>query len=196
MNKNKFTFPVGYHDFHKDQVFNFQLNRWYSFGYARFEDMQEAGMKIKNFSDWKMVLTQLAEKAASEKRLLNAAFYYRAAEFYTFEGDPDKEILYHKFSDLFYRVFEDAIKRFEVPYSNAFLPAIEVSHAGEKTKGTIVMFGGFDSYIEEFYSWMRYFANHDYKVIAFEGPGQGAARKKYGLALNYKWENPTKAVLD
>lgn len=197
MSKSKFTFPVGYHDFHKDQVFNFQLNRWYSFGYARFEDMQEAGQKIENFADWKRELTQLAEKAVSEKRLMNAAFYYRAAEFYTFEEDPDKEPLYDKFSDLFYKVFKkDDIGRFKVPYKKSFLPAMEVSPVAGKTKGTIVMFGGFDSYIEEFYSWMRYFADHGYKVIAFEGPGQGAARKKYGLALDYEWEKPTKAVLD
>ena len=58
------------------------------------------------------------------------------------------------------------------------------------------MHGGFDSFIEEFYSWMRYFADHDYEVIAFEGPGQGAARRKFGLALDYEWEKPTKAVLD
>ena len=192
----KFTFPVGYHDFHKDQLFNFQLNRWYSFGYARFEDMQEAGGRIESFADWKREMTQLAEKAVAEKRPMNAAFYYRAAEFYTFEGDPDKDSLYDKFSDLFYRVFRDDIKRFKVPYKKTFLPAMEVPPVGSKAKGTIVMFGGFDSYIEEFYSWMRYFADHGYRVIAFEGPGQGAARKKYGLALDYKWEKPTKAVLD
>jgi pimeloyl-ACP methyl ester carboxylesterase len=71
-----------------------------------------------------------------------------------------------------------------------------VSRKGNGKKGTIVMHGGFDSYIEEFYSWMRYFAENGYEVIAFEGPGQGAARKKYGLALDYEWEKPTKAVLD
>jgi hypothetical protein len=46
-NKNKFAFPVGYHDFHKDPAFNFQLNRWYTMGYARFEDMQAAGQICK-----------------------------------------------------------------------------------------------------------------------------------------------------
>ena len=33
------SFPVGYHKFHKKQFYNFQLNRWYSIGYTRFEDM-------------------------------------------------------------------------------------------------------------------------------------------------------------
>lgn len=45
--KTEFKFPVGYHDFHKDQVFNYQMNRWYSMGYARMEDMKEAATNIK-----------------------------------------------------------------------------------------------------------------------------------------------------
>jgi hypothetical protein len=28
------SFPVGYHKFHEKQLYNFQLNRWYSIGYA------------------------------------------------------------------------------------------------------------------------------------------------------------------
>ena len=195
--ESRFIFPVGYHEFHKDQLFNFQLNRWHSLGYARFDDMQVIGQKIHDFIDWKRELTQLAESAVAENRLMNAAFYYRAAEFYTFDKDPDKEPLYDKFSDLFYKAFEKGgIERFKVPYNETFLPALKVSHTGSGKKGVIVMHGGFDSYIEEFYSWMRYFADHGYEVIAFEGPGQGAARKKYGLALDYEWEKPTKAVLD
>lgn len=43
---------------------------------------------------------------------------------------------------------------------------------------------------------MKYFSNHGYEVIGFEGPGQGAALKKYGLPLTYEWEKPTKAILD
>ena len=43
---------------------------------------------------------------------------------------------------------------------------------------------------------MNFFSDNGYEVIAFDGPGQGAARKKYGLALDYEWEKPTKAILD
>ena len=100
-NKSKFTFPVGYHEFHKDQLFNFQLNRWYSLGYTRFKDMKEAGQKIKTFEDWKIEMVKLAEKAVSEERFMNAAFYYRASEFFVSREDPDKELLYDKFIDFF-----------------------------------------------------------------------------------------------
>ena len=159
--------------------------------------MAEAGAsKMSTFQEWKAEMLKLAERAVAEDRLMNAAFYFRAAEFYALSDDPDKEVLYDKFTDLFYQVFQhDEIERFKVPYNDAHLPAIRVSADGEK-KGTIVMHGGFDSFIEEFYSWMRYFATRGYEVVAFEGPGQGAARKKYGLALDYEWEKPAKAVLD
>jgi pimeloyl-ACP methyl ester carboxylesterase len=196
MNKTAFTFPVGYHPFHVEQLYNFQLNRWYSLGYARFEDMVEAGKRIRTFNEWKPVMLQLAEKAVSENRLMNAAFLYRAAEFYTLPKDPDKESLYDRFIELFYRVFQnDGVERITIPYLDTFLPAIKVPASSNK-KGIIVIHGGFDSFIEEFYSWMRYFSDNGYEVLAFEGPGQGAALKKYGLPLTYEWEKPVKAVLD
>ena len=195
-NKTKFTFPVGYHEFNKDQVYNFQLNRWHSLGYARFEDMKEVGQKVKTFEDWKSEMLKLAEKAVSEKRFMNAAFYYRAAEFYVLQDNPEKSLLYSKFIEFFNKAFEkDAIERFEVPYNKSFLPAMKIP-AENKKKGTIVMHGGFDSFIEEFYSMMRYFSEQGYEVIAFEGPGQGGARRKYGLPLDYEWEKPAKAILD
>jgi len=195
--RSQFVFPVGYHQFHKDQLFNFQLNRWYSLDYARFEDMREAGQKIDSFEEWKSEMLRLAEIAVSRGRLLNAGFYYRAAEFYTFQEDSDKESLYDKFIELFYGVFQnDQIGRFQVPYTSRFLPAMRIPPESGKRRGTIVMHGGFDSLIEEFYSWMRFFSNRGYEVVAFEGPGQGAARRKYGLALDYRWEEPTKAVFD
>ena len=50
--------------------------------------------------------------------------------------------------------------------------------------------------MEEFYSFAHYFSDLGYDVIIFEGPGQGAALKEYGLSLIYQWEKPVKAVLD
>ena len=191
-----FTFPVGYHQFHKDQLFNFQLNRPYSLGYARFDDLQEAGKRIGTFGEWKTEMLRLATESLSEGRLINAAFYYRAAEFYTFPDDPDKEPLYDKFSELFYRAFEDhGIERIQVPYGESMLPAIAVEPEG-KPRGTIILHGGYDSFIEEFYSLMQYFAASGFKVIGFEGPGQGAARRKSGLPLDYRWEEPVGSVLN
>jgi len=146
----EFHFPVGYHQFHKEQVFNFQLNRWYSLGYARFEDIKEFGQRINTFEEWKTEMLKLGDKAVAEDRLMNAAFYYRAAEFYTLLGDPDKDALYDKFIDLFYQALRnDEIERLKVPYEDAYLPTIRIRPTNAEKKGTIVMHGGFDSFIEE-----------------------------------------------
>lgn len=191
-----FKFPIGYEKFHNKQLFNFQLNRPYSFGYARLEDLKEVGTKIKCFSDWKIEMIKLAEKAVLEERLVNAAFYYRAAEFYIKSNDPEKAILYNKFNELFYTVFaNEGIEKHEVPYENSFLTSLKIPPTGTK-KGTIVIHGGFDSFIEEFYSMMKYFSNHGFEVIGFEGPGQGKTLRKYGVPITIEWERPTKAILD
>jgi len=193
----EFDFPVGYHAFHKSQVFNFQLNRWHSLGYARHEDMAEVGSRIASFSDWKREMVGMAERATADGRTVNAAFYYRAAEFYTSAEDSDKERLYDRFSELLYEAYaDDGIQRLQIPYGDSMLPAMRVSPGTKAGKGTIVMHGGFDSFMEEFYSWMCHFAREGYEVVAFEGPGQGAARRKQGLAFDPAWEKPVGAVLD
>lgn len=193
-----FDFPVGYHTLHKIKIIDFQLNRWHSFGYARLEDMVEAAGRIKRIDDWKEEMIRQAEKALAEDRAMNAAFYFRAAEFFTLPSDPDKLALYDRFTDLFYNtVFAgDKIERSLVPYENTFLPAIRVPAENDKKTGTVVIHGGFDSFIEEFYSMACYFSGLGYDVIMFEGPGQGTALKKYNLPLTYKWEKPAGAVLD
>ena len=193
---SELSLPIGYHRFHKDQLFNFQLNRPYSLGYARRKDLEESGRRIRSFADWKREMTRQAERARAEGRLVNAAFYTRAAEFYTFPGDPDKDRLYEEFSALFYRAFrEDPIERFEVPYGEGFLPALVLSPASHP-RGQILLHGGFDSFIEEFYSLMRSFAAHGFRVVGFDGPGQGGARRRWGLTLDHRWEGPVGAVCD
>ena len=195
---SKFIFPVGYEKMHRIKIIDFQLNRWYSFGYARLADMQEAAKRIKNLSGWKNEMVRQAEKALYENRILNATFYYRAAEFFTQPSDPDKKLLYDKFRDMFYnKAFaSENIERFKIPYLSSFLPAIRIISKNKKAIGSIVIHGGFDSYMEEFYSFADYFSELGYDVFLFEGPGQGAALKEYGLPLTHKWEMPVKAVLD
>jgi len=196
INYQKTFFPVGYFKFHKKQVFNFQLNRGYSLGFTKFEDIEEAGKKIETFKDWKTEMVKLAEKAVSENRLMNAAFYYRAAEFYTFDDSGEKEFFYNKFCEYFQSAFkEDEIEQIKIPYKSGFLPSMRIPPVSKKL-GTIVIHGGFDSFLEEWYFIMKFLAGNGYEVIGFEGPGQGAALRKYGLAFDIEWEKPIKAVLD
>jgi len=56
----KFNFPVGYHDFHKVKIIDFQLNRWYSLGYTQLEDTIEVSKNIHKLEDWKPEMIKLA----------------------------------------------------------------------------------------------------------------------------------------
>jgi alpha-beta hydrolase superfamily lysophospholipase len=195
--KSHFTFPVGFHQFNENTAFNYQLNRYFSMGQARLEDMEEVGKNVDSIENWKQEMLGQAEIAASEGRLANAATYYRAAEFYLDRSDPEKEQLYTRFIGTFNQAFAgDEIERFQVPFGETFLPAMRIPAEGPEKYGTIVVHGGNDSFMEEFYPLMRYFAEHGHEVVAFEGPGQGSALKQYGLVMDQQWEKPTGAVLD
>ena len=192
--KQEYKFPVGYQNLHEQANINFQLNRLITNG-GRLEEIQKLAPKIKDFNDWKRELVAIAEQALSEDRTLNAAMYYRAAEFFVAPKDPDKEILYKKFIELFYTVYENALdEKVEIPYENSFLPGIHLSN--EEKKGTVVIHGGYDSFLEELYILGSYIRDSGYEVILFEGPGQGAALKKYNFSMTHEWEKPVKAVLD
>ncbi|MFZ6028495.1 MAG: alpha/beta fold hydrolase [Chloroflexota bacterium] len=190
--------PVGFHQFSKNNFFNYQLNRWYALGYTRLADIQEAGRRIVTVQDYKREFIGLAQVATRENRLQNAAFYYRAAEFLTRPQDADKVPLYQKFQDTFYEGFrEENIQRNSIQYSDGFLSAMRLSPAGgQPKKGTVVIHGGFDSFIEEFFCFWKYFSEIGYEVIAFDGPGQGATHRIHGLAHDHDWEKPVGAVLD
>lgn len=191
-------FPVGYHKLHKTKIIDYQLNRWYALGYARLQDMQAAAARIGGLADWKDVMIQLAETALAEGRLLNGAFYYRAAEFFTHPTDPDKQRLYQRFLDLFYNELfvDEPWERYEIPYAQAYLPALRLPARTTPKTGTLVIHGGFDSFIEEFTSIAHTFCDLGYDVILFDGPGQGGALKVHGLPITYAWEKPAGAVLD
>jgi pimeloyl-ACP methyl ester carboxylesterase len=195
--RTKFELPVGYHAFHRKQLFNFQLNRWYSLGYLPYDTMVTAGKKVSDFATWRSEMRTLAEGALSRGELIKAAFYYRAEEFYTIIP-REREALYEQFAGLFYQAFAaDNIEAHRVPYEDSYVHAIRLpGTAGKVAQGTILLHGGFDSFIEEFYSMMCHFSDEGFDVIGFDGPGQGATRRRHGIAFDYRWEKPMKAILD
>jgi len=188
-------FPAGYHDFNPDKHLNFQLNRWYSLGYFDLERTREIGQRVSGLADWQEILVAYAEAALQSGNRLAAAFYFRAAEFFALPGDPAKLELYDRFSQCFYQAVEgESVTRVEIPYQDGFLPALRFRP--ETSRGVILLHGGLDSFMEEFYSIARYLVEAGYQVVLFEGPGQGAALRKYGLTMTYEWEKPVAAILD
>ncbi|MFP4526811.1 MAG: alpha/beta hydrolase [Bacteroidales bacterium] len=189
--------PIGFHKFHKNKFFNYQLNRWYSLGYSRLEDLQQVGSKIKTFDDYINEFRIASDKAKTEGRLKNAASYLRASEFLISPNDDRKIPIYKEFINLFDKAFdEENFERHKIPYNGSFLSAIRIPSKTRETKGTIIGIPGFDAFIEEFYSIWDYFADLGYDFIAFEGPGQGGSRRLYNQYFDHDYEKPTKVVLD
>ncbi len=189
-----FEFPVGYRQFHEDANYNFQLNRWLT--YWDEDEVHRIAANISNLATWKSVLLNAGRVAEADSRSLNAAFFYRAAEFFIAPDDPDKLIAYNRFRDLFYAELNDLpMTRVDVPYGDKSLPALIFPPSGAK-RDTVLVHGGFDSFKEEFIEMAETFTSQGIEFVLFEGPGQGEPLMLNHLAMPNDWERPVSAILD
>jgi len=180
---------------------NFQMNRWFSWvgEKSMLDEMRGVAPRIASYADWIREFLALAENASRQGHLLRAAYHYRAAEFFMRADDPDRKSTREKFLGAVRSVYGlEKIERHAIPYADGhvegFLPAYRFTPI--QSKGTIVFFGGFDSYIEELTLAFFYLRDAGYEVIAFEGPGQGGALNEASLSMTAEWHKPAKAVLD
>jgi hypothetical protein len=74
--------------------------------------------------------------------------------------------------------------RDKIPFGAGWLPAYRFRAEQSPTRaarGTVVVFGGFDSYIEELFAITDGLCAAGWDVVAFEAPGQGGALEEAGL---------------
>ena len=194
-------FPVGYHDqLHPDRSINFQMNRWINYlGEDALNEMRRIGPRLSDIASYRREFMALAEDAFSMGRALPAAYYSRAAEFFMRTDDPLKLPTRKRFVDLVCQGLGVHDRdRVSIPYMDGDvhgqIPAYYFPHANPK--GTIVIHGGFDSYIEELFPLVMYLRDSAFSVVCFEGPGQGAALLESGLLMTHEWHKPVKVVLD
>ena len=196
------NFPVGSRQLHPEPNFNYQLNRTALWGGGDWDELADAAGCIAVAADWERELLALGDKALAEQRIENAIAYFRIAEFFMFDDNPEKLNVYRKSRELFYKfnksVFESGeIRREKVPYTTGYLLVwIALPKGGTIVKDTILIHGGNDSYIEEFFNIVRYLAGKGYAVYLFEGPGQGEMLREQGIKFTHEWHLPVKAVLD
>lgn len=181
------------------QQFNFQANRVLTYGdlACKAEEIRKVVPGIRTIDDWNSVWLNLGEKAEREKRNLHAAYYYRMAEFFMKADDPRKEELYEKCLRYYYLGFDTELhlnyERHRVPFENGVLNCITIP--AEHPKGTVLVCGGYDSFIEEFVLQIRELAARGYSVVLFEGPGQGYCLREK-MYFRYDFEKPTSAVIE
>jgi pimeloyl-ACP methyl ester carboxylesterase len=192
-----FSFPIGDDELHPDISINFQLNRFYGWvgDDSMLTEMRDAVASVSNYPTFTKIILDLGEKALARHEVLKGAYYLRLAEFFLLFSDPRKLPTRQRFVDLLLDHLQIAPSAYSrIPFETGWLPAYRLTP--EKPKGTLVVFGGFDSYIEEWLPAALVFRDAGYDTILFEGPGQGAALEVAHLTMSPEWEKPVKAVLD
>jgi hypothetical protein len=180
-----------------DPGMNYTLNRPLLDGTspARLKEISDVAPSIKDYDTWHRVWLDLAKRAESEKRWIDAASYYHGAEFYLPAGDV-RNALYDDFARNWALGMQGVAgyERIAVPYAGGHLPGFRVQAKGEEIS-TFVFHGGYDSFVEEFYAFLLPLTELGFTVIGFDGPGQGGALRQ-GIFFEHAWEKPAKAVLD
>ncbi|MCI4675207.1 alpha/beta hydrolase [Candidatus Mycolicibacterium alkanivorans] len=107
--------------------------------------------------------------------------------------DPRRSAARARFVSAIRAIFDVAAD--QVPFGSGALPAYDLRPA-DQTGAPIVLFGGFDSYIEEFLPLAAAMCDAGRRVVMFDGPGQGGPLEEQGLTMIPEWERPMGAVLD
>jgi len=191
------SFPIGYHDLHPNISINFQLNRFYGWAGddSMLTEMRAALAGVNDYPTFTKIILDLGEKALARHEVRKGAYYLRLAEFFLLFSDPRKLPTRQRFVDLLLDNLEIAPSAYSrIPFETGWLPAYRLTP--KKPTGTLVVFGGFDSYIEEWLPAALFFRDAGYDTILFEGPGQGAALELAHLTMSPEWEKPVRAVLD
>jgi pimeloyl-ACP methyl ester carboxylesterase len=188
-------FAVGYHAIHPDVSVNFQLNRFSDGSAEMVEAMRSVAARIEDYCDYTREISRLSREAYEDGRLLHGALFLRSAEFYMFPDDPAKQPARLRFMQTMREVFQiPETEHLRIPYRNGQLYAYRFTPPNPKS--TILVFGGFDSYIEEWFPALTFLRDAGYDVVAFDGPGQGAALEDARLPMHPDWDRPVTAVLD
>ncbi|MFD2131013.1 alpha/beta hydrolase family protein [Pseudogracilibacillus auburnensis] len=177
-----------------DVNFNYQANRVLSHGdiACKKEEIYSISRKIVDTETWYEQWRNIAEVAEKEKRYIHSMYYYRMAEFMLKDNRPEKDIMYRKMMEMFEKG-NSSIEKHKVPYKNGYIPCLSL---GSQSSGkTLLIHGGYDSFIEEFYPICHLFIKAGYHILLFEGEGQGETLRQH-MKFNEQWENTVGAILD
>lgn len=188
-------FPVGFYQLHPDVSVNYQMNRFSTGEADMAEEMRAIASRIHDYSDYTREFLALAQNALRRAEKLKGAYYLRSAEFYMFANDPRKQDTRRQYLQLMRDSYGFTDNdHFAVPYQGGALSAFRKTTP--HPKGAIVLFAGFDSYVEEMFPMQGFFQEAGYDVVSFDGPGQGVPLEDGHMAMTHEWHKPVKAVLD
>ena len=187
------TPPIGYRRFHPDISVNFQFNRWVQWiGPSAIDEVAELATR-RTYPELIDGFLALAQQAREDDRVIAAAYYDRAAEFFMLATDSRRPASRARFLTAMRTAY--GVTPELIAFGSGNMPAYDL-RPERQIGSTVVMFGGFDSYIEEFFPMIASMVDAGRRIVLFEGPGQGSALEDYGLTMISEWEKPVAAVLD
>jgi dienelactone hydrolase len=152
----------------------------------------------------------LAEQEAGAGRresartaFLRASSYHRTAGLMAFGTplDPRLAASNARQTELFRQageLLDVPLEPLEIPYQTGSLPGYFLRAGSDsRPRATVILTGGYDGTCEELY-----FSNgaaalaRGYNVLAFDGPGQGAALIQRGMVMRPDWEQVVGPVVD
>ena len=143
-------------------------------------------------------------RVSAREALLRASNYYRTAEFFLREhpaADPEVRLLSARSRETFAQaasLLDNPVVPISIPYEGTTLPGylFLVDDSGT-ARPTVIYNNGYDSTLEEAYFAVGAAAlSRGYNVLAFDGPGQGAALRNQGLVFRPDWEKVISPVVD
>jgi hypothetical protein len=111
-------------------------------------ELRATAPRIASYADWTREILKLSDRALAAGRRLAAAYYARMAQSFLNASDPQHEHARQRFLDIV--LAENGVMPGDhhlVPYQQTHLSAYRLTSA--QPRGTIVIFGGFGSFIEE-----------------------------------------------
>ena len=189
-------FPVGYYSLHPNVSLNFQMNRFWNWvgDQQMLSELQQAGKQIGSYDDWARVMFNLSDTSMTAGRRLPAAYYAKMAIFFLEASDPRVQPALQRFRESVLTengVTADDIH--QVPYQGKQLTSYRFRP--EKIRGSIVVFGGYDSHIIEWLPMALALRDAGLDTVIFDGPGQGTALDA-GMPMTPDWHLPVSAVLN
>lgn len=142
-------------------------------------------------------------KSASQS-FLRASMYFMISDFYLHANIDDPRIVAsgRASRDCFMAASEGLeynIRRVEIPYESASLPAYVLQKKGTPPgpRPTMICHSGFDGTKEEIAIFPGMAAaDRGYTVVVFEGPGQGEVIRESRRVFRADWENVVSPVID
>ncbi|TME13630.1 MAG: alpha/beta fold hydrolase, partial [Chloroflexi bacterium] len=206
-----------------DESFSFETLRTAGFAAYGGADLGEVLTTARHIGEgdeaswhqaWKTTAQRVAEvgeqalasghRVSAREALLRASNYYRTAGDFLLEKpatDPEMTLLSAGQHDTFAAaaaLFDTPVQAVSIPYEDTTLPAylFLVDDSGA-ARPTIIYNSGYDSTREESYFVIAAAAlRRGYNVLAFDGPGQGAALREQKLVMRPDWEAVITPVVD